>query len=333
MKLNSTDFNHLKHLLYSPKTSVIVSNHRGGVSCLSHILMHMHRITVNNKVTMRIACTALRCREIGASLVIHDVKIWDELDHMANNNEKNGKSGIQVISRATAILRVLRETQTGMSFGQIAAQVGLPRSTVQRISKALTDEKFVISDPQGGGLRLGPELSAFAGAAQYNIVEHCRLFLTELTQKTGETADLSVMRGIGMTFLDQVPGTHRLTTVSRVDEVFPLTTTANGLSCLAQLPQDEAIPLIEAEWERNGTNGDLVSLLDRLNTIRKTCLAYDLDEHSEGISAIGFAFKDWGGTLHAFSVPMPSTRFAEMKEVVEGALLVTMKNVTKMIAQ
>ena len=252
---------------------------------------------------------------------------------MAENNTKNDKSGIQVISRAVAILRILRDSQTGMSLGQIAIKAGLPRSTVQRITGALVDEHFVMSDPEGRGLRLGPELSAFADAAQYNVVEHCRLFLTELTQKTGETADLSVMRGVGMTFLDQVPGTHRLTTLSKVDEVFPLTTTANGRSCLAELPREDAIELIKAEWDRNGINGDLNALLAQLDDINRGGLAYDLDEHSAGISAIGFAFRDWGGALHAISVPVPSTRFAEMKNTIETALLVTKKDVITLIGQ
>jgi len=252
---------------------------------------------------------------------------------MAENDSKNDRSGIQVISRAAAILRILRESQTGMSLGQIANKTGLPRSTVQRITGALIDERFVMSDPEGRGLRLGPELSAFAGAAQYNVVEHCRLFLTELTQKTGETADLSVMRGVGMTFLDQVPGTHRLTTLSKVNEVFPLTTTANGRSCLAQMPGEDAAVLIRAEWARNDVSGDFAALVSQLEQIRAVGFAYDLDEHSSGISAIGFAFRDWGGSLHAISVPMPSTRFAEMKDTVGAALKITKRDVTNLIAQ
>lgn len=250
---------------------------------------------------------------------------------MTEKNGKTGKTGIQVISRAAAILRVLRDAQAGMSLGQIAKKVDLHRSTVQRIIGALVAERFVISDPQARGFRLGPEFGAFANAAQYNIVEQCRLFLTELTQKTGETADLSVMRGVGMTFLDQVPGTHRLTTLSRVNEVFPLTTTANGRSCLALLPEDEAVRMIRHEWERIGTAGDLSRLLATLAEIRRTGLAYDLEEHSPGISAIGFAFRDWGGILHAISVPMPTTRYPDMKATVEAALRVTMRDIAEVL--
>lgn len=250
---------------------------------------------------------------------------------MIENEDKSDRGGIQVIARAASILRVLRETQTGMSLGQIAERVGLARSTVQRIVAALQAERLVISDSTGGGLRLGPELHAFAEAAKYNIVEHCRLLLTELSQKTGETADLSVLRGAGMIFLDQVPGTHRLRTVSSVGEVFPLTSTANGRACLAQLPPEDATKLILNEWDRNGINGDLAAMQADLSIIRQTGLAYDLDTHTAGISAIGLAFRDWTGDLHAISVPVPTTRYAQTKLSVETALLKTANNIVKMM--
>ncbi|MDP2518553.1 IclR family transcriptional regulator [Shimia thalassica] len=248
---------------------------------------------------------------------------------MSEKNSKSDRSGIQVISRAASILRVLKEAQSGMSLGKIAEQVGLPRSTVQRITSALAEENFVISDAQGGGLRLGPELSSLAGAAQYNIVEHCRLLLNEVTQKTGETTDLAAIRGIGMVFLDQVPGTHRLTTVSKVGEAFPLTSTANGKACLAKMDRDEAIKLIRNEWDRNGIKQDLPKFLEQLEDIRKSGLAYDLDEHSSGVSAIGFAFRDWAGDLHAISVPVPSTRFVEQKAIIEKTLYDTSVNIQR----
>lgn len=248
---------------------------------------------------------------------------------MLDRQEKNEKGGIQVISRAASILRVLKDTQSGLSLGKIAERVGLPRSTVQRITSALSAEGFVITDANGGGLRLGPELNALAGAAQYNIVEHCRLLLNELTQKTGETTDLAVMRGIGMVFLDQVPGTHRLTTVSKVGEVFPLTTTANGKACLAQLPEDEALKLITNEWTRNGVQMDVSVLMRELAEVRAKGLAYDLDEHSSGVSAVGFAFTDWSGELHAISVPVPSSRFESQRSVIEKALWETSANILR----
>lgn len=237
------------------------------------------------------------------------------------------RGGIQVIERAASILRALKDEPSGMSLGQIADVVGLPRSTVQRIANAMQKERLVAAGPNGGGLRLGPELGALAKAAQLNIVESCRLLLTELARATGETADLAVLRGASMVFLDQAPGTHRLRTVSSVGEVFPLTTTANGRACLAKLPADQAVALIELEWTRLGADRDMPAFLRELDTVRQTGLAYDLDEHTAGISAIGLAFADWSGDVHSISVPVPSTRFEAVRGDIEAALKETQRRI------
>lgn len=235
--------------------------------------------------------------------------------------KKRDPNGIQVIARAAAILRALKNNPSGLSLGQIAKQVDLPRSTVQRIGSALATERLITIDPNGGGLRLGPELRALATAARFNVVEHCRLVLNDLTHQTGETADLAVLQGKALVFLDQVPGLHRLRTVSSIGDVFPLSSTANGRACLALMTDEKAAELIQVEWQRSGTKGDLAATLGLLATIRETGLAFDIDEHTPGISAVGFAFTDWGGELHAISIPVPSTRFSDCRKLVVEALL------------
>jgi len=246
------------------------------------------------------------------------------------------RTGIQVIARAATILRALRADGEGMSLGQIAEKVGLPRSTVQRIVGALAAERLVIA-AGAGGIRLGPEITALSEAARYSVVEECRLLLSELSRALGETADLSVLRGAGMIFLDQVPGTHRLRAVSSVGEVFALTTSANGRAALAMLPRERARDLVEAEWRRRGGTGDwgaywstFSAMLDR---VAATGLAHDLDDHSPGISAVGGAFRDRIGEIHAISVPIPSSRFALRRPEVEAALARTLRLVeARMVA-
>ena len=233
---------------------------------------------------------------------------------------KTDRNGIQVIARAAAILRVMKDSPSGLSLGQIADRVGLPRSTVQRITSALAAERLVASAPDGSGLQLGPELAALAEAVRHDVVERCRPVLASIAQATGETADLAVLRGGGMVFLDQVSGRHRLRTVSSVGETFPLTTTANGKACLALMSEARARILIENEWKRHGVAGDADALLAILQPVRDRGLAHDLDEHTSGISAIGFAFRDQTGELHAISVPIPSTRYETSRRAVEDAL-------------
>lgn len=248
------------------------------------------------------------------------------------NDADRGRKGIQVISRAASVLRSLKAHPDGLSLGQIAADIELPRSTVQRIVGALQEERLVIANATGNGVRLGPELGALAQAARFNTAEQCRIFLKQLTDATGETSDLSVLRGNSMIFVDQVPGTHRLRTVSSVGEVFPVTTTANGRACLAALDRDKALALARAEVEKTGGVLDTAKLCEILDDIAETGLAYDLDEHSDGISAIGFAFQDLAGDLYAISVPIPSSRFAARKGIIQDAMMQAKSAVEKAIS-
>lgn len=241
-------------------------------------------------------------------------------DEAIEHQQSGTRHGIQVIARAADVLRTLKQDMSGLSLGQIAERVNLPRSTVQRIVAALQEERLVIASARGGGLRLGPELRALGEAARYNIIEDCRPILREVSSATGETVDLSVMREKRMIFLDQIPGRHRLRAVSAVGEAFPLTPNSNGRACLSLLPEATARALTADEWKRSGTKGDLDAFMSTLARYRQRGIAEDVDEQSEGISALGIAFSDSSKELYSISVPVPTTRFMLKKEAIIAAL-------------
>lgn len=245
--------------------------------------------------------------------------------------DNSRSSGIQVIARAATILRVLRDNQSELSLGKIAKQADLPRSTVQRIVGALLEERFVIAASSGNGFRLGPELHSMAENARYDIVESCRLLLSELAQKCGETVDLSVYRGAGMIFLDQIPSIHRLRTISSVGDVFPLTTTANGKAALSLMENNKILEIARDEWKRTDKHVDEKTFLDEIEIIRGNGIAYDLNDHTSGICAIGCAFRDWSGEIHSISVPIPTSRYESTKENVEKNIKVLQKEIARLI--
>lgn len=250
----------------------------------------------------------------------------------SSDAKSSQRNGIQVIGRAAAILRTLRDDPTGMSLGQIAERVGLARSTVQRIVAALQDERLVIM-LGNGGFRLGPEVTSLAKAASFDTVEVCRPCLIELAQSTGETADLSVLRGEQIIFLDQVPGSHRLRTVSAVGDVFPLTTTANGKAALSLLTAEEARARASREWGKDGLPDTWAKLGPELDQIRADGLAYDISEHTDGICAVGAAFRAPGGGVHAISVPVPATRFDREKDRVVAELRNAVARIRRLLGE
>ena len=227
-------------------------------------------------------------------------------------------AGIQVISRAAAILRALQGENGGLSLAQIAERVGLPRSTVQRIVTALSDERLLMTASPNGRVRLGPGLLALAADSRLDVAEIAHPFLKELSQKTGETVDLSVLRRDYLIFLDQVVGDQRLRAVSAVGEAFPLTSTANGKAVLAMLDDDAVRTIVS----RNPTPRlSMEALAAELAEVRRTGLAYDREEHTAGISAVGVAFADVLGSLYAVSVPVPTHRFREKEKALGEELL------------
>jgi DNA-binding IclR family transcriptional regulator len=242
-------------------------------------------------------------------------------------------NSIQVIARAAAILRALKGASEGLSLGEIAGCVGLARSTVQRIVGALQAERLVITAGPAGGIRLGPELQSLADAARIDLVKLVRPLLQDLWLETGETVDLAILRNNKLIFIDQIPGAHRLRAVSSIGVVFPLTNTANGKACLALMSGKDVKAIAQAEWIAARTKGNLTKLLQELRTVRNTGVAYDLNEHTDGISAAGIAFQDELGGCYAVSIPTPSTRFSRNRHSLTNSLLRTADRITRLKGQ
>ncbi len=241
---------------------------------------------------------------------------------MSDTKEIKKNQGIQVISRAAGILRLLARESGGLSLGQIAVQVELPRSTVQRIVSALADEGLIATERGHGGIRLGPEIQSLAAAARPDMRTRMRPVMRAISEETGETVDLAILDGGRMLFIDQVVGGHRLRTVSSIGEAFPLTSTANGKAALACLDHGLAAQLAVREFEAQGRPGAPVAgLLEEIAAIRAGALARDENEHTEGICAIGFALIEPGGDVFALSVPVPSSRYARVRPGLEASLL------------
>jgi DNA-binding IclR family transcriptional regulator len=232
---------------------------------------------------------------------------------------------VQVIARAAAILRSLEDQPAGLSLGQIAQRVGLARSTVQRIVAALEAEKLLIAASPTGRVRLGPAILRLATSVQTDFVAIARPFMVKLSNELRETVDVASVKRDHLMFIDQVVGPQRLRTVSAVGETFPLYCTANGKAYLAQLDDDAIERLIGARFEARTpkTITSLPQLLKELKTVRKTGVAFDLEEHTMGVCAAGVSLRDLSGNDVAISVPVPTPRFRDQQKTIAERLLAT----------
>src|SRR5581483_10149603 len=225
------------------------------------------------------------------------------------------------------ILRALEEENAGLSLGQIAQRVNLARSTVQRIVAALETEKLVIAATPNGRVRLGPTSLRLAASVRSDFVAMARPFLERLPGELHETVELSPVKKDHLIFIDQVIGSQRLRAVSAVGDTFPRYCTANGKAYLAQLTDKAIETLIGRSYEARTpkTLTRLDALLADLKAARHSGVAYDREEHTLGICAVGVAMHDPLGNAVAISVPVPSQRFETCQARVAERLLATKK--------
>ncbi|EAQ63936.1 probable transcriptional regulatory protein [Marinomonas sp. MED121] len=238
--------------------------------------------------------------------------------------ESSSRQGVQVIARAAAILRVLENQPDGLSLGAIAKALGLARSTVQRIVYALDEERFVIAASPTGRVRLGPGLVSLGSAAKADIDRVILPYMKQLSDEIEETVDLSVHDGASMIFIDQIiTEKQRLMAVSAVGQPFPIHSCANGKAVLAAMNDDEIKKLLSYPLEKS-TNKTLIEeneILKEIDNIRQMGVAFDLEEHHQGLCAVGACISGPYGQNLALSIPVPSVRFYGNEDKLAKVLL------------
>ena len=244
-----------------------------------------------------------------------------ETDREEDGEQRNG---VQVLARAATILRLLAaDSSGGLTFSELVARSGLPRTTVHRIRGALEHEDFIYTDTATGRLHLGPGIMRLA-MSKRDLPTVVKPYLEQLSRELNETVDLGVLDGMHVLFIAQHPAPQRsLMVVSQVGARFPAFCTANGKALLAQLPPEEMRQRLPKRLEipARHTLINRKDLLAELEEVRATGLAFDCEEHHAGICGVGVVITDVDGSSASISVPMPAARFHEDPDSVTAALL------------
>lgn len=249
---------------------------------------------------------------------------------MPASEKASKRGGLQLIGRAADLLRALEHVPEGLGLSELATAVSLPKSTVHRLIGALEHEDFVTLGPTGKW-HLGRGLAQLGAAARDSLRDELRPYLLRLAKEVDETVDLSVLDGTGARFIDQVPSTHRLVAVSAVGVTFPLHCTANGKALLAALPSEQVAAILSARLPTftPHTITQRKALQAELEKVQEAGVAYDREEHHEGISAVGAVVYDAYGIAAAISVAAPTQRFVGEADTLERLVRETCADASK----
>lgn len=231
---------------------------------------------------------------------------------MTEAKDKSG--GIQVIARATAILRLLGDHPGGLSLSRIAGQVGLARSTVQRIVQALETEGFVELSGPGGGFQLGPSLSELVYRRQTDIVTEVRPALEDLCATLGETVALCRMAGASVVTIDRCIADQPLRVVFPLGTIpFAAHQLAPGRAMLAELPTDRLHRLLAG----NLPKAEVPELIGALAQGRDA--GRDTGSFIPDLSGFAVPLRTHMG-LYAIAAVLPTSRVGDHETKIFAAL-------------
>lgn len=237
------------------------------------------------------------------------------------DNLKSRSDG-QTISRAVAILNVLAR-RPGASFGQIAKETGLPRSTVQRLVGVLNQEGLVTKAFGQQGAYLGMELARLGARVRLDARALLRPFIEELHSQIDDNIDLTTLEDGRVFVIEQIASNEVIRFISYVGKQHPIHCTANGKAHLSMLPRAEAMALLEGPLEiftpRTMTTAEAV--MADVDARRDEGIYEDTGEYSEEARAMAVPLPRIGDSDFAISIAMPASRFDRYKGDLRAALI------------
>ncbi len=223
---------------------------------------------------------------------------------------------VQSADRALAILAAFSSARAELGVSELAAELGMHKSTVSRLLAVLQARGLVRRD--GDRFSPGPELARLGILAVRSLAlaQVARQPLERLAERTGETINLAVRQGTQALNVDQVQSAHFVGMTDWTGRGAPLHATANGKALLAF--GDGGLPeALEPLTPR--TIADPALLEQELDEVRRRGYATAVEELELGLHAVAApVFDSAGNCIAAVSVSGPSYRLDVLERVGEA---------------
>ena len=227
--------------------------------------------------------------------------------------------------RTLEVLEVLAASQERRSLGELARELGIPRSSLHGLLRTMLARGWVETDATG--TRFGLGIRALQVGAAYldtdDAVELLGGILDELAAQFGETVHLARLDGAHVVYLAKRESIHPLRLFSAIGRRLPAHATALGKALLAERSELEVRQLLADPLPRltKHTVTNLDVLCQELATVRARGYAVDHEESSEGIVCIAAAVPLRAPATDAISLSIPTARvLPDTEERVAAAL-------------
>lgn len=242
-------------------------------------------------------------------------------------NSATQVGAVQSVDRAVTILEII--ARTGLAgVTDIAAELGVHKSTASRIISTLEVRGLVEQDHNRGKYRLGLGILRLAGAttARLDIVQEARPITRLLAEQTGETINIAVLSDGAALYLDQASGTSSVQSHNWVGQRIPLHATSNGKVLLSGLSEAGIRATLGSKLQTYTpqTVTSLPRMLREIAEVLEQGYSVVTDELEVGLTAVSAPIHNaHGDVIASISVSGPSFRFTDDKVDTARDLLVS----------
>jgi DNA-binding IclR family transcriptional regulator len=234
---------------------------------------------------------------------------------------------IAAVERAADLLNAFTELD-GATAGvtELAERLGLSKAVVHRILASLRARGFIDIDERSRRYSLGPASLALGLTylQQIDVRDAARSVLRDLTDRTDETATLSIRRGDMRMYVDQVTPAREVKMTVQLGHPYPLHAGGSSKAFLAHLPDGRIDEYLVGPLERVGENTitEPAELRRDLAAIRERGYATSFGERQEGAASVAApVFDHENGAVAVISVCGPIERFRDEVDEIAPVLL------------
>jgi IclR family transcriptional regulator, acetate operon repressor len=232
---------------------------------------------------------------------------------MAMPAERSG-DGTAALDKALDVLDAVGDAPAGLSQPELAARLGLPRTTLYRLLGTLVARGLLRRDPSRRVYGLGARCFEYARTAYAmpDLVAAASVELRALRDMTGETTYLATRDGHEVISLERCDGAHSQRSHTALGERKPLHCTSQGKAILSALPAEQRDAIVKELHPAPVTARSITDRRRLATELRLTATrgwSIDDEEIVPGVRCCGAPIIDSEGQVRgAISVAGPAFR-------------------------
>jgi DNA-binding IclR family transcriptional regulator len=225
------------------------------------------------------------------------------------------KNWVQSISRGLSVLQAVSENPSPPRLSDLARQLKLSISTLQRFTHTLQKLGYVDRDVETKRFRPGTKLIALGISATRRIDFRNVAFplMQKTARETGETVNLAILDyGLEIMYIERIKTEQILSINLQIGSIIPAFCTSMGKAILSYLPEerlDEFFEKVELIPFTSNTIIQKEDLRKELQKVRIRGFAVNNEEFSKGVRSVAAPVRNFEGkVIAAVNIAVPSAR-------------------------